>query len=90
MTLKCWWEVHKRNIQFSCRYGYLKIADENSREVGKYCGVQFGKEVFLFGKYAVLTLKKDAWILSRFRIVFAFIQLGKCNEILTNSKGESN
>ena len=59
----------------------MKIADENSTEVGKYCGVQSGKEVSLTGKKAVLTFHTDATVSKNgFRIVFTFVQLGKCNE----------
>ena len=59
----------------------MKIADENSTEGGKYCGVQSGKDVFLFGKKAVLTFHTDGSVSANgFRIVFTFVQLGKCNE----------
>ena len=54
------------------------MADENSREVGKYCGVESGKEVFLFGKYTVLTFHTDADIQRKgFKISFSHIELSK-------------
>ena len=54
---------------------------KNSSEVRKYCGVQSGKEVFLFEKCAVLTFHTNELASSNgFTIVFTFIKLGKCNE----------
>ena len=59
----------------------MKIADENSTEVHKYCGKRSGKEVFLIGTKAVLTFHTDGSITwNGFRIVFIFVQLGKCNK----------
>ena len=48
--------------------------------VGKYCGEQSGKEVFVFGKYAVIIFHSDSSTQERgFRMFFSFIQPSKCN-----------
>ena len=45
---------------FVLSYDYLKITDENSNEIGKYCGTQFtGSEAFVGGKQALLTFHSD-------------------------------
>lgn len=65
-------------MNFSCRYDYLKMVDDNSNEVGKYCGELSGKEVFVFGKYALLTFHTDANIQrKRFQISFSYIESSK-------------
>ena len=67
--------------QFSCRYDYLKITDDRSRQVGKYCGELPGKKVFVDGNYVVLTFHSDHVTEQKgFRIFFTFTQFSKCNE----------
>ena len=51
---------------FSLSYDYLKITDENSNQIGKYCGTQFsGREVFVGGKKALLTFHSDSYLQRR-------------------------
>ena len=62
----------------SCRDDYLKVVDDNSDEVGTYCGELSGEEVFVFGKYAVLTFHTDAGTQRKgFQISFSYIEASK-------------
>ena len=44
---------------FLLSYDYLRITDENSNEIGKYCALLTGSEVFVGGKKAVLRFHSD-------------------------------
>ena len=70
--------MHKTYLNFSCRHDYLKMVDDNSNEVGKYCGELSGEEVFVFGKYALLRFHTDANIQRRgFQISISYIEPSK-------------
>ena len=54
------------------------MVDDNSDEVGKYCGELSGEEVFVFGKFALLTFHTDANIQRKgFQISFSYIEPSK-------------
>ena len=67
-------------IKFFCRSDYFKIMDDKNVFVGKHCGNQSGKEVFVSGKHVVLTFHSDSSTQERgFQMVFTFIQFSKFN-----------
>ena len=74
---------------FSCSFDYLRITDDKSMEVGKYCGELSGKEVLVPGNYVVLTFYSDVSTERKgFWIFFTFVQykLSKCNETVYTIK----
>ncbi|CAH3028691.1 unnamed protein product, partial [Porites evermanni] len=43
-----------------CRFGFLKISDDNNRILGTYCGKQLnGKDVLVTGNRAFITIVSD-------------------------------
>ncbi|CAH3151791.1 unnamed protein product, partial [Porites evermanni] len=44
---------------WSCRYDYLKITNEHNQTVGKYCGVKTGRNVYVTGRFAVISFHSD-------------------------------
>ena len=42
-----------------CRFDYLKIANENNRTIGTYCGNQTGQSVFVTGQHAEISFHTD-------------------------------
>ena len=44
---------------FFCRYDYLKITNEHNQTVGKYCGVKTGRNVYVTGRFAVISFHSD-------------------------------
>ena len=44
---------------FFCRYDYLKITNEHNQTVAKYCGVKTGRNVYVTGRFAVISFHSD-------------------------------
>lgn len=44
---------------FFCRYDYLKITNEHNQTFGKYCGVKTGRNVYVTGRFAVISFHSD-------------------------------
>ncbi|XP_022807867.1 bone morphogenetic protein 1-like isoform X2 [Stylophora pistillata] len=64
----------------SCRYDYLKIANEKSETFGglngKYCGIRSGT-VLVTGQYAVFTFQSDSSVTRRgYHLTFTFVPTG--------------
>ena len=58
-----------------CSNDYLEIANENSVAVGKYCGWQTNKVIYIGGNEAVLTFHSDSS--SEIRGFYLFLELTK-------------
>lgn len=60
-------------------YDYLKVADENNVEVGRFCGELTDEEAVVGGSQALLTFFSNGWIEKRgFFLNFTFSKPCKC------------
>ena len=64
----------------SCSFSdYLKVADENKVEVGRFCGELTGEEAVVGGSRALLTFYSNGWTEKRgFFVNFTFSKPCKC------------
>ncbi|CAH3178723.1 unnamed protein product [Porites lobata] len=60
---------------WTCRYDYLKITNEHNQTVAKYCGVKTGRNVYVTGRFAVISFHSDgSGAFSGYLLNFSYIR----------------